>query len=117
MLGPHRRGCTKTSSTLAYWGVPMGLTRSNITCLAVGFGEQLLTTRVSADPSVSARLGLFAASRDTLLDLCVAYSTYHAIKHSQLDTALTAIAQRDFRAIASVCISHAGIAARACGRV
>ena len=72
-------------------------------------------TSVSQDLSAIRRLALLEPSPARLKLVAVAFSVYHAVKHSELALALHTIRTKEFSGLATCVRSLAGVSARALG--
>ena len=94
-------GCPAASDSLLHY------VRCRRLWLAVSYA-----TRHSSPLALDIRIGLRTATRENLLNIAVAFSEYHAIKHRELETSRSCISSRDFRPIARLTRAHAKASAR-----
>ena len=98
---PCLLGCPAASDSLLHY------IRCRRLWLAVSYA-----TRHSSPLVLDIRIGFRTATRENLLNIAVAFSVYHAIKHRELETSRSCTSSRDFRPIARLTRAHAKASAR-----
>ena len=94
-------GCRASSDSLAHYLLCKRLWRAVVHA-----------TALPAPSDAACRLGLLRADSEAFLNLIVAFTTYHAVKNSDIRVSRLALETNDFHALARATRGHAAAAAR-----